>query len=52
MYQEFTEEKFDITGYDVELVAHNAIFLINDFMGYLEKLYTTTSFMRRWKVYG
>ena len=44
VYQELTEEGFDITGYDAELAAHDGIFSINDFMKDLEKLYTTALF--------
>ncbi|MDE6984992.1 MAG: hypothetical protein K2O99_10755 [Lachnospiraceae bacterium] len=44
VYQELTEEGFDITGYDAELAARDGIFSINDFMEDLEKLYTTALF--------
>lgn len=44
MYQEFTEEGFDITGYDAELAARGGTFSINDFMKDLGDLYTTALF--------
>ena len=44
MYQELTEEGFDIMGYDAGLAACDCIFSINDFMEDLEKLYTTALF--------
>lgn len=51
VYQELTEERFDITEYDAGLTDHDGIFLINDFMKDLEKLYTTALFMNHWKMY-
>ena len=44
VYQELTEEGFDITGYDTELAARDGIFSIKDFIEDLEKLYTTALF--------
>ncbi len=44
VYQELTEEGFDITGYDAELAARDGIFSIKDFMEDLGKLYTTALF--------
>ncbi len=44
VYQELTEESFDITGYDAELAARDGIFSINDFMKDLGNLYTTALF--------
>ncbi|MCD7835746.1 MAG: hypothetical protein LUG83_03660 [Lachnospiraceae bacterium] len=44
IYQELTEESFDINGFDAEMVAHDGIFSFEDFMKDLSKLYNTALF--------
>lgn len=44
LYSGITDESFDITGFDAEMVERDGIFSLHDFMRELEKLYNAVRF--------